>query len=62
MEVYDLAGRLVRQLMVPAGSVGPVTVAWDGRDTRGLDAASGVYLFRLVTDRVAGVRRAVLVR
>ncbi len=48
LTVYDLSGRVVRTLengtRLPAG---PHTTAWDGRDERGRDVASGVYLYRL---------------
>ena len=45
LTVYDLQGRLVRELV--AGEVltaGSHRVVWDGRDRRGRPAPSGVYL------------------
>ena len=47
LEIYDVQGRLVRQLvneMVPAGRH---TVTWTGEDRAGGRAATGVYLARL---------------
>ena len=47
LDIYDATGRRVRTLVsrqLPAGSH---SVAWDGRDERGQQAASGVYFSRL---------------
>ncbi len=47
LAVYDLRGRLIRQLL--AGETVPARghVVWDGADGRGRPAPSGVYLVRL---------------
>ena len=51
MEVYDVSGR--RVATVPLGIVEPGrhSARWDGRDTRGLGVASGVYFVRLRGDK-----------
>jgi len=47
LEVYDLRGRLVRELVTGDWlSAGTHRVVWDGRDRQGRWAASGVYLVR----------------
>lgn len=48
LTVQDLAGRSVRTLLRGARDAGRHAVAWDGRDDRGRQAPSGVYLVRLV--------------
>lgn len=50
LEVYDLAGRRVRQLLT-GGSMpaGQHAVVWDGRDESGKAVAAGVYLVSLRT-------------
>jgi hypothetical protein len=45
IEIYDIAGRLIRRLAL-AGS----DVVWDGCTERGDVAASGIYFARLVVD------------
>jgi hypothetical protein len=42
LRIYDVAGRLVRQLTT-ALKDGPVTTIWDGRDLRGSQVPAGVY-------------------
>jgi hypothetical protein len=49
----------VLQEELPAG---PGTTVWDGRDAGGRDAASGVYLVRLVSDDLVTDRRVTLLR
>ena len=60
--VHDLQGRLVRSLTndAPYGP-GPQFLGWDGRDSKGNWAASGVYICRIVADgRVQSARMNLL--
>jgi len=58
VEVYDVAGRLVRRLVqAEVRSAGPQVVPWDGRDEAGRNASSGAYIARVAADgREHGVR------
>ncbi len=59
MAVYDLRGRLVREMDLPAGqAVG----LWDGTDSRGGPAPAGMYVMRLEGLPAGGVRKVVLLR
>jgi hypothetical protein len=58
LRVYDVQGRLVRRLTVPAGTRG---VTWNGRDDAGERVGSGVYFAHLaarepMTAKVTTVR------
>ncbi|MBD3222776.1 S8 family serine peptidase [bacterium] len=62
LRVYDVQGRLVRELVdgiVPAGTN---EARWDGRDRHGRSVASGTYFARLVAGGVSQVESMVLVR
>lgn len=50
LEIFDVRGRRVRTLL--DGSLGPGhhRLAWDGKDSRGSPAASGIYFYRLSVD------------
>jgi hypothetical protein len=50
LDVYDVAGRLVRKLHDGVLTQGPHRITWDGRNDSGALAASGVY-FAQVRDR-----------
>ena len=59
LDVYDVAGRLVRTLDVGAVS-GVGVAAWDGRDSSGKEVGAGVYLFRLRSKEGARTEKGVL--
>jgi hypothetical protein len=48
IEIYTLDGRLVNKLAIPSGLVYP-TVNWNVRTSGGQRAASGVYIWRVVS-------------
>jgi len=62
LAIYDVRGALVRELASGAVSAGSHRVTWDGRDERGLEAASGVYFCHLETRHQCETRRMVLLR
>jgi len=63
LAVYDVAGRLVRTLLddevLPAGSH---EIAWDGRDDRGLEAATGIYFARVLAPGGGAAIKLALIR
>lgn len=58
--VYDIRGRLVRELV--EGGDAEDEVEWDGRDMFGRQVSSGVYVVRLKAEGGTWVRKVVLVR
>ncbi len=55
LEIYDLTGRLIRTLAAQTVPAGRHNVTWDGKDSLGRSAATGVYLYRLVVKSASGV-------
>jgi aminopeptidase N len=47
LDIHDLAGRLVRNLVAESRGAGDHQVRWDGTDDRGRAVASGTYYARL---------------
>jgi N-acetylmuramoyl-L-alanine amidase len=62
LQVYDLLGREVRTLVDGWMPPGKHQVVWDGRDSAGLPARSGVYLIRLQVGPATTVRKVTLLR
>jgi subtilisin family serine protease len=62
LKLYDVSGRLVRNLMSENLESGQHSVTWNGRDDSGRSVASGTYFARLVVDGVSSVKSMVLVR
>ena len=62
MDVIDVRGRRVRELVDTHLQAGAHRVVWNGDDTAGRSVGSGVYFVRLEADGEQRVVRAVLVR
>ncbi len=62
VKIYNARGQLVRDLFSGRVSAGERVLVWDGRDTAGRQAASGVYFVRAETGSEALTGRVVMVR
>jgi len=60
--VYDLLGRLVSVLDEGEKNAGWHEAVWDGRNTSGIPAPSGVYLYRLESGGQAETGKMTLLR
>ncbi len=49
LAIYDVAGRIVRELVSASQDAGEHQYTWNGTDTAGREVSSGVYYYRLVT-------------
>ncbi len=47
LTIYGLLGRTVRTLVAQKQPAGTHSAVWDGRDNRGRQLASGVYVYGL---------------
>ncbi len=62
LQVFDLAGRLVRTLHRGSEAAGRHERVWLGRDQAGRTVAAGVYFYRLQADNEVETRRMLLVK
>jgi len=62
LRLYDVQGRLIRDLVNGVKQAGPNQVNWDGRDSSGRSVASGTYFARLESGGLTSVKSMVLVR
>jgi galactose oxidase-like protein/flagellar hook capping protein FlgD len=60
--VFDVHGRLVRELKNGLLPVGSSSVKWDGTDQRGVLVASGTYFYRIESEGASDTRKVVLLR
>ena len=49
IRLYDISGQLIRDLVNQYHEAGQYKAFWDGRDSAGAEASSGVYLLRLAS-------------
>jgi len=62
LRIFDLAGRMVRQLHVGHLPPGWHQVGWNGRDSAGEEAGLGVYFCRIDAGGFAASRRFVVIQ
>lgn len=62
LTIFDVRGARVRVLVDGSQPPGHHEVAWDGRDGRGMDAATGTYFYRLEAEQVAESKKLTLLR
>jgi len=62
LDVYDAAGRHLRQLVSTTQAAGPHTAVWNGCDGEGRPLVSGLYFARLQAAGAAESRKLVLVK
>jgi len=62
VEVYDILGRRVRTLTDQTQPAGTHQVTWDGTDEQSRPVASGIYFYRVKTDRYVETRKMTLLK
>jgi flagellar hook assembly protein FlgD len=62
LSIYNLLGQEVIRLMDEYRPAGRYSVFWNGENTSGQPVASGLYLYRLQTDKAGITRKMSLLR
>jgi hypothetical protein len=62
VRIYDITGRLVREVAKGQFAIGTHTVAWDGRDAEGHAVPSGIYLTKMVSGKFTESKKVVVLR
>ena len=62
LTVYDIQGKVVRQLINSFTESGKHTVNWDGRNDIGINVASGVYVYQLKAGSTILHKKILLIR
>lgn len=62
VKVYNLLGREIADLVNETLPAGTFTTEWDGRNNSGLEAASGIYYYRLIAGEFIQAKKMVLLK
>jgi hypothetical protein len=62
LNIFDAQGRLIRRLIEAEENPGFHSVQWNGKNQKGLPAASGVYFYQLQGDKNKVVKKMQLLR
>jgi hypothetical protein len=62
LEVYNVLGVLVKTLVDEQKEQGSYSVAWDGMDNSGTQISSGLYFYKLTTEKGCRTNKAILIK
>lgn len=62
LAIFDVAGRLVRELVSESLPAGPHSVVWDGTNANGSRAASGMYFYQMTAGKTVMTKRMLLLK
>lgn len=62
LAIFNIRGELVKTLINEDREPGLSVVTWNGTDESGVKVSSGVYFYRMVTDRFVGSRKMLLLK
>jgi len=60
--IYDVKGRLVKQLLNTKSAVGSFSTMWDGTDDSGQPVAKGIYYVKMTTDAYRTSKKIVFMK
>ncbi len=60
--IYNLKGQKVRQLINASMTAGFHEVVWDGKDSYGKQASSGIYFYRMKTQQKTFVKKMMMIK
>ncbi len=62
LEIFNIAGQLVKVLVGEEQSAGGHRISWEGKDSKGRPMPSGIYLYKLSFEGDVQVKKMVLVK
>lgn len=62
IEIYNIKGQLVRTLINQKMGSGKYSMVWEGKDSANKNVSSGVYFYRMKTDRYTSHKKMLLMK
>ncbi len=62
IEIYNIKGQKVKTLMNDVKNAGYHSVIWDGKDDKGKNVTSGIFLYRMKADKYSSTRKMILLK
>lgn len=62
LEVYNILGQKIKTLRDGFFNKGVREVVWDGRNQKGKEVASGIYFYRIKTEKYTDIKKMILLR
>ncbi len=62
LDIFNQKGQLVRTLVDSEQAAGTHHILWDGKDSTGAQAASGIYFYRMKSGKFSSTRKMVMMK
>ena len=62
MNIYDILGNIVKELVDRKHNEGHHQVIWDGTNKQNELVSSGIYYYQIVTENFQDIKKMILVR
>jgi hypothetical protein len=62
LEIYNLKGQKIRTLLDVSLAKGQHQIIWDGKDDKGLNAGSGVYIYKMKSGSHSEIKKMILLK
>ena len=62
IEIFNIRGQRIRELVSGVWDQGFHSVEWNGEDSNGRKVSSGIYFFRFVTDDAVEMKKMLLLK
>lgn len=62
IDIFNILGQKVRTLASSVMKSGIHEIKWDGRDDRGIDAAGGIYIYKITAEDYTNSKKMLLIR
>ncbi len=62
LDIFNARGQQIRRLLAKRLSAGTHAVLWNGKNKRGVNVPSGIYFYRLRSDKIRQVRKMIFLK
>ena len=62
LKVYNILGQEIKTLIEDNMKPGYYKITWDGKNSDGIKVASGIYIYRLKTEKFVKAKKMVLIK
>jgi len=60
--IFNIKGQKVKELVNQFYSSGYHTIVWDGKDSEGVNCASGLYFSKMITDKTVQIKKMMMIK
>ena len=60
--IYNINGRIIRQLVNSRQVAGEYSIKWDGKNASNINVAAGIYFYKIIAGDFLAVKKMLLVR